>query len=679
MKMIVRAVCLMWALTAAPAGGFASDIPKGASALLEAVKRHDTHAVTTLLKEGADVTRAGPEGFRPLYWAAAGGDTATAKALIEAGARVNGRSTFGLTPLIIAAARAPREMVDFLIERGADVNAVATDGRTALLVAAARGRLDVVKLLVERGGNMRRTEYRGIAPVTAAAAAGAYRTARFLLERGADPDSRTDDGKTGLMLAAYRGLPHTVELLLQHGADTNLRDRWGRTALMYSVLSGTDAAVRDLLKSGADPTIRSGAGLSAVDLAERYGRRRLVAALRWIVADPLTTGPVPASIAPNPGGLPRAAAPVQPSIAAERPRKIAQIVGEYDRSRKRFTANRTLSRFKLLATDLGASFRHWDRGYFLFGDTAGIHGGDSIAHTRDDAPEDGLDLTFVTGRDGAYKPVSIQGTSQDGFEVPMEGTSVNGRMYIYHTTDYRVGPIMGRSVLAVSKDDGAEFAYLYDLSVTYFINVSVVEISCRDWPGLPRKEGEGLLLFGSGLYRKSPVRLAFQLAEEIEHKETIRYFAGLNADGSPRWSEREHDAIPVFPEDCVGELSVSFNRFLGKWIVLYNCGRERQVIVVRAADKPWGPWSEALVLFDPRRDDALGAFMHDPREGGVRDILYDPGRERVPGDCYGPYQIDWLARGDDDSTTIYFTLSTWNPYTVVLMEAVLRRAGNGAQ
>ncbi|MDZ7721799.1 MAG: T9SS type A sorting domain-containing protein [candidate division KSB1 bacterium] len=39
---------------------------------------------------------------------------------------------------------------------------------------------------------------------------------------------------------------------------------------------------------------------------------------------------------------------------------------------------------------------------------------------------------------------------------------------------------------------------------------------------------------------------------------------------------------------------------------------------------------------------------------------------------YGPYQFDELATGTDSTTTLYYTLSTWNPYTVMLMKSTLK-------
>ena len=56
----------------------------------------------------------------------------------------------------------------------------------------------------------------------------------------------------------------------------------------------------------------------------------------------------------------------------------------------------------------------------------------------------------------------------------------------------------------------------------------------------------------------------------------------------------------------------------------------------------------------------------------MSDQVHDPGRENEWGGEYGPYQFEDLATGNETSTTIYFTMSTWNPYTVVLMKATLR-------
>ena len=50
-------------------------------------------------------------------------------------------------------------------------------------------------------------------------------------------------------------------------------------------------------------------------------------------------------------------------------RKLYQLTGECDRERNQFTLSRTGSEFGVWGTDLGSSFNHNGRIYFLFGDT----------------------------------------------------------------------------------------------------------------------------------------------------------------------------------------------------------------------------------------------------------------------------------------------------------------------
>jgi hypothetical protein len=182
----------------------------------------------------------------------------------------------------------------------------------------------------------------------------------------------------------------------------------------------------------------------------------------------------------------------------------------------------------------------------------------------------------------------------------------------------------------------------------------------------------------SGEYRKSDVYLASQPAAGIGERYSIRYLTGLDDSGKPRWSDHETDAAPLFHQPVVGELSVSYNRFLEKWIMLYNCDSGRETprgIHMRTADKPWGLWSESQILFDPFRDNAYGRYMHalkmEGKPDGKVDNVNDLMKPNVWGGEYGPYQFEDLATGDSGTTTIYFTMSTWNPYTVVLMKATL--------
>ncbi len=370
-------------------------------------------------------------------------------------------------------------------------------------------------------------------------------------------------------------------------------------------------------------------------------------------------------------------------LVSARATKISQLIGDYDMERLKPTSNLTASRYQLEATDLGIPFPHKDRTYLLFGDTIGARGGDAIAYTTDAHPEDGLDLEFVHDASGVYLPIQIPGIDQGEFQVPTEGVSVGGRMYVYHTTDAsddsqlskNGGYKMGRSVLAVSDDDGHTFRYLYDLSRQYFINVSVVPLASAEWAGLPSTNGEGLVMFGSGAYRRSNVYLAFQPSGEINTRASLRYWAGSNAAGDPLWSPNEETARALFDQPCIGELSVSYNRLIRKWIMLYNCGfPEQRGINVRTADQPWGPWSMPQIIFDPWTDNGYCHFIHASWESSKCDNVQGAEQENSWGGEYGAFQFRELATGSAAATTIYFTMSSWNPYTVVLMKATLQLA-----
>lgn len=350
--------------------------------------------------------------------------------------------------------------------------------------------------------------------------------------------------------------------------------------------------------------------------------------------------------------------------------KIEQLIGDFDKERGIAVANQTQSRYGLGFTDLGVAFEHKDKIYIAFGDIPDNSDRDPIAWTTDRNPEDGLSLNFLTNDLNEYITLEVPGENLGAFEVPVEGLSYNGNIYLYCTTDN-----MGRSFLAKSTDDGYNFEKLYDVSSSKFINLSLVKFSSGvDFPEPPGTDMHVIL--GSGEYRKSHAYLACQRADEVENN-CLRYFSGI-ADYKPVWTEDENLAVPVFEQGCVGELSLSYNTFIGKWIVLYNCDSPRG-INCRTADKAWGPWSEPFVVFDPWEDNGYCHFIHTSKEFSDCDNVHDEGRENEWGGEYGPYQFESLASGTGNETTIYYTLSTWNPYTVVLMKSVLIRENTSAE
>lgn len=342
--------------------------------------------------------------------------------------------------------------------------------------------------------------------------------------------------------------------------------------------------------------------------------------------------------------------------------KVSQLTGDFDRMLGQPTLNQTNKRFGVFATDLGSSFEHNGKLFFLFGDTWGQPGLlDAVAWSQSRDPAK-IPLDFHLAPDGKWLAPEVPGVRLGGFEIPSGGVSVGGKMYVVFTTDWTPEKyLMGRSVLAVSEDDGKKFKVLYDLSTSKFINVSFW--SSDGW----------LYIFGSGAYRKSSVYLARIKPGKLSERSQMSYFGGAGPNQKPQWSSREQNAVPLFQHDVVGEFSVAYCKPVRRYVLLYNSSNPRG-IVMRSATTPWGPWSEGAVTFDPWRDKGYGYFMHIQTgfKSDRSDTVNDPGRESEWGGEYGPYLMARFTTGSAKRCRLFYTMSTWNPYQVVVMQTDLK-------
>ncbi len=361
-------------------------------------------------------------------------------------------------------------------------------------------------------------------------------------------------------------------------------------------------------------------------------------------------------------------------LFAHRAQKIVQLTGEFDREgwngtgTPNFAFNRTESKFSIIGADLGVSFAHQDRLYFLFGDTWRVGHStpnddlDVIAFCTDKNADDGLELTFLP-----QAPL-VPGIAQGAFEVPLDGVSWNGSMYVFFSTDLRLAgkyALMGRSILARSDNNGLDFTLLYEVSRYKFINLSTMIVDAREH-GLPG-HGPQLVVFGSGRYRSSDVYLAVKPAAKLEESGGFLFYAG--GLDKPYWSRDEENAVPLFGEGCIGELSVRWNPLMGAWMCLYNADwpADRSAvggIVMRWARRPYGPWSKGDLVFSV--NDGLGKFMHLPGADHTQEG-FGSDRSADLGAMYGPYQIPQYTHWSDNGVQIYFAMSTANPYQAMLM------------
>jgi hypothetical protein len=183
------------------------------------------------------------------------------------------------------------------------------------------------------------------------------------------------------------------------------------------------------------------------------------------------------------------------------------------------------------------------------------------------------------------------------------------------------------------------------------------------------------------------VYLAVVPAVTFESGAGTRYFTGLDVSGTPHWDTHESAATPVTVNGTVGDVSVTWCPQLQLWLMTYDSRAPAAAgILFSYAPTPWGPWSPGQVLFNARRDGALGKFIHDPAvspDDGLAGPVIGKGQRQpgaVRGGSYAPYLIEHWTRlrgrsGPERELDIYYVLSTWNPYVVVLMTSRLHVTG----
>lgn len=399
--------------------------------------------------------------------------------------------------------------------------------------------------------------------------------------------------------------------------------------------------------------------------------------------------------------------------------KVVQLTGDWDYQHNIPTPNITETRCGIRGTDLGVSFEHRGRTYFLFGDTHWKHSAlpgtaDSIAYTTDPTAWNGLGLTFHRSYlriDFGAAPNGFDRERQGEYDVPLDGFSYQGDMFVFFSADHFLDrKVMGRSVLTICQtpepdfersvqEQPLEFGYLAEFSRWKFINVSVQKVDRVQIARyrLPESD-EGLLVWGSGGYRADNLYLAYvplngrNLTELAQEGLPVHYFRGLK-DGRPQWSESEADAAPLFYPAALGEISVRWNAALRCFVLMYMAGPEDSAgaaVTMRVSRTPYGPWSRRRKLFDwiadgmgrrSKHQTRTGWFIHDPwgtpppglwetypDDLGDTIILDRPGQGS--GGAYAPYQLPGYTHGRP-TIFLYYLLSTWNPYQVVLMKHAL--------
>ncbi len=302
------------------------------------------------------------------------------------------------------------------------------------------------------------------------------------------------------------------------------------------------------------------------------------------------------------------------------------------------SVNRTDELYDVDGTDLGSMFEMDGTVYIAFGDTFGCcrppegGGGGSnwrynvVGYSTDHDLSDGMTLDgMLPDRLGNARLV-LRKQIEDFTLIPTNGIAVDERMYLHYMAVQQWGTpgrwTLNRSGWAYSDDRGETWERPDDAVWAGDTNFGQA--------ALVRHEGY-IYVFGIHGGRFGGVALARVPEADVLDMTQYTYWSGSS------WVADLAAAALIVPPSA-GELSVGWNEFLGRWIMLYLSEPDR-AIVMRTAPELTGKWSDKVTVVSSSDFPGLyGAFLHP-----------------------------WASDGE----VIYFNMSQWVPYNVHLMRARL--------
>ncbi len=308
--------------------------------------------------------------------------------------------------------------------------------------------------------------------------------------------------------------------------------------------------------------------------------------------------------------------------------------------------NDTHRRDAILGTDLGTMWAcGGGRMMMAFGDTygdgwCGSGAGPETADWRSNTlavlepfdPATGpAEMRFVQDRLG--HAAEVIESRKDGVEhtvIPTSGVTIDGRHCLHFMSVHHFGKaglwLTNYGGLAYS-DDGVRWTKSETVQWT---NTPSGDASFQ--MGAMAAADGYVYLYGTPNGRGGRVTLARAAQAELLTMDKYEYWNGAE------WIAGKPAACAPVLEGPVGEMSVAYNSYFGRWLMTHIEGVGSDIIL-RDAPAPTGPWSKGRVLVSGR--EVRGAY------GGFIDPLH----------CDGP--------------ELYFALSLWYKYNVFWMRANL--------
>lgn len=244
--------------------------------LHDAALAGDMKLATELIKGGALVNQARPDGSQPIHGAAASGNIALIEMLLKNGADVNARSKSGITPLYLAALKGDSKVVAWLLTQKADVTAKKGSGESALFPAAAKGNIEVLDLLVKAGVNPGQNNESGVT-LAHAAVEGGVPAMKWVIQKGLNINAREQrEGRTPLHWAVLTKRDEVGAFLISNGAEIGAVDKFGATPLHAAAMANDVNMAKALVSKGVDLSIKTKDGQTALDIAKKKDSTEVV-------------------------------------------------------------------------------------------------------------------------------------------------------------------------------------------------------------------------------------------------------------------------------------------------------------------------------------------------------------------------------------------------------------------
>ena len=297
-------------------------------------------------------------------------------------------------------------------------------------------------------------------------------------------------------------------------------------------------------------------------------------------------------------------------------RFVSMLTGEY-------SCNRTHSKYGAAGTDLGFTANIGDKTYFFFGDThvdsyiESYQKHNTIAWTTDNDYTDGITLDgWYTGEDGVFAdfiPCGVSGLESEAATIPGGAFALDDTLYVsfmsvHHWTQSHWWPSNYGS-FTKSTDGGKTWNRVPQLT----------------WPGdsnfvqnAPQVVGDTVYVMGTGSGRDRPMSLMRVPKTQFECFDAYEYLTGYAPDGSPVFEKGEEamrNALVLVEKS--GEFSMMYSEYLQEWLMMHKVGKN--VNYMRSAKEIWGPYSEALPLFENKEFWVPYGTIMNPRytsEGG---------------------------------------------------------------